>query len=406
MTYDVDEIRTRFPALARTEGGRTVAYLDGPAGTQVPRAVIEAMAGHLRTGTSNHGGAFAASREVDALEASARAAAADLLGASDDEVVFGPNMTTLTFAVSRALGAGWGPGDEVVVTRLDHDANVTPWVLAARDAGASVRVADFDVEDGRLDVDHLVSLLGPRTRLVAVTHASNALGTIPPVQEIVDLAHSFGALTYVDAVHYAPHGSIDVAALDTDFLACSPYKFYGPHSGVLYGKAEHLETVTPYKVVPAPDTGPGRWETGTASFEALAGIEAAVDHLASLGEGDDRRAALVDAYRAIGRHERSLAVRFLAGVAELPHVRVHGITDAPEERTPTFGVEVEGLAARRVAESLAERAIYVWDGHYYAVGVMDHLGVSDGGGLTRIGFVHYSTPDEVDRVLQALADLR
>jgi cysteine desulfurase family protein (TIGR01976 family) len=406
MTYDVEALRRHFPALARSEDGRPVAYLDGPAGTQVPESVIEAMAGHLRHGTSNHGGAFGASREVDDLEEAARAAASDLLGGDSDEVVFGPNMTTLTFAMSRSLAREWGPGDEVIVTRLDHDANVTPWRMAAEDAGATVRVTDFDPTDGRLDVDHLVSLLGPQTRLVAFTHASNALGTIPPVQEIVDLAHSFGALTYVDAVHFAPHGSIDVRKLDTDFLVCSPYKFYGPHAGVLYGKREHLGRLTPYKVVPAPDVGPGRWETGTASFETLAGVVAAIDHLAALGEGEDRRSRLVEAYRRIGGHERSLAERFLAGTSALDHVRVYGITDpaALGERAPTFAVGVAGLSSHEVATRLGDQGIYVWDGNYYAVGVMEHLGLAEEG-LTRIGFVQYSTEAEVDRVLDALASL-
>ena len=407
MPYDIDTIRARFPALARIERGEPVAYLDGPAGTQVPDSVIAAMAGHFERGTSNHGGAFGASRDVDALEGRARAAMADFLGASPDEVIFGPNMTTLTFGISRALAHTWDSGDEVIVTKLDHDANVTPWVLAARDAGVTVRHVDFDPTDGRLDVDHLVAQLGPRTRLVALTHASNALGTIPSVQEIVDLAHSFGALTYVDAVHYAPHGTIDVASLDTDFLACSPYKFYGPHAGVLFAKSVHLESLTPYKVVPAPQTGPGRWETGTASFEAMAGVEAAVDYIASLGEGADRRSKIVDAHRVIGAHEARLAARFLNGVAELEHVTVYGITDAASlgERAPTFSVGVAGVPPNEVARRLGDRGIYVWDGDYYAVGVMEHLGVAADGGLTRIGFVHYSTTEEVDRVLSALDEL-
>ena len=251
-----------------------------------------------------------------------------------------------------------------------------------------------------------MSLLGPQTRLVAFTHASNALGTIPPVQEIVDLAHSFGALTYVDAVHFAPHGSIDVRRIDTDFLVCSPYKFYGPHAGILYGRREHLERLTPYKVVPAPDTGPGRWETGTAAFETLAGVAAAIDHLASLGEGPDRRARLADAYRLVSAHERGLAERFLGGLSGMGHVRVHGITDpaALDERAPTFAIEVRGLASREVAARLGGQGIYVWDGDYYAVGVMARLGLAEEG-LTRIGFVQYSTEGEVDRVLDALAGL-
>ncbi|MCU0281887.1 MAG: cysteine desulfurase-like protein, partial [Acidimicrobiia bacterium] len=278
---DVSAVRSRFPALSRTEEGRPVAYLDGPGGTQVPAGVIEAMAGRLRVGTSNIGGAFGASLEADAVVEAAREATADLLGGRPEEVAFGQNMTSLTFAVSRALARSWGPGDEVVVTRLDHDANVTPWRLAAADRGAAVRLVDFDPADGTLDLAHLERVLGSRTRLLAVTAASNALGTVPPVRRAADLAHAAGALVYIDAVHYTPHRLVDVAALGADFLACSAYKFFGPHTGVLWGREALLEALEAYKVVPAPDSGPGKWETGTQSFESLAGVAAAVDYLAS-----------------------------------------------------------------------------------------------------------------------------
>jgi len=384
-----------------------VAYLDGPGGTQVPAEVIEAMSHRLRVGTGNLGGAFGASREADAVVASAREAAADLLGGRPEEIVFGQNMTSLTFALSRALARSWGAGDEVVVTRLDHDANVAPWRLAAADRGAAVRVVGFDPEDGTLDLAALEQALGERTRLVAVTAASNALGTVPPVRRVADLAHAAGALVYVDAVHYTPHRRVDVADLGADFLACSAYKFFGPHSGVLWGRAELLESLPAYKVAPAPSSGPGKWETGTQSFESLAGVAAAVDYLASLGSGDSRGERLTSALAVIRAHEEGLATRFLAGLAARPHLRLYGPADPTRlaARTPTFSLEVAGMPPDHAAALLAEQGIHTWSGDYYAVGVMEHLGVATRGGLLRIGFVHYNTAAEVDRVLEALAGL-
>jgi cysteine desulfurase family protein (TIGR01976 family) len=369
--------------------------------------VIEAMSHRLRVGTSNIGGSFGASREADAVVAAAREAAADLVGGRAEEVAFGQNMTSLTFAVSRALARTWAPGDEVVVTRLDHDGNVTPWRLAAADRGAVVRVVDFDPADGTLDLAHLEEMLGERTRLLAVTAASNALGTTPPVRRAADLAHAAGALVYVDAVHYAPHRLVDVTALGADFLACSAYKFFGPHTGVLWGKAGLLETLGAYKVVPAPDSGPGKWETGTQSFESLAGVAAAVDYLASLGAGGARRDRLASAWQAIREYEGALAARFLAGVAALPHLRLFGLADPSRlgDRTPTFALEVAAMPPDEASRRLGEQGIHTWSGDYYAVGVMEHLGVAPRGGLLRIGFVHYNTAEEVDRVLAALAGL-
>ncbi len=405
--FDVAAARSRFPALSRTEQGRPVAYLDGPGGTQVPAEVIEAMGHRLRVGTSNIGGAFRASREADAVVAAAREAVADLVGGRAEEVAFGQNMTSLTFAVSRALARTWAPGDEVVVTRLDHDANVTPWRLAAADRGAVVRVVGFDPADGTLDLGHLEALLGDRTRLLAVTAASNALGTTPPVRRAADLAHAAGALVYVDAVHYAPHRLVDVGALGADFLACSAYKFFGPHTGVLWGRADLLESLEAYKVVPAPGTGPGKWETGTQSFESLAGVGAAVDYLASLGDGGTRRGRLAAALAAIGEHEAALTARFLAGVAAMPHLRLYGLAapSRPAERTPTFALEIAGTPPDEASRRLGEQGIHTWSGDYYAVGVMEHLGVAERGGLLRVGFVHYNTAEEVDRVLAALEGL-
>ena len=384
-----------------------MAHLDGPAGTQVPQTVIDAIGGALATGTSNLGGAFAPSLEAVGIVGAARTAVSDLLGGDPGEIVFGQNMTSLTFSMSRALAAGWGEGDEVVVTTLDHDANVTPWRLAARDSGAQVRFADLDPTDGTLDMASLEEAIGDRTRLVAVTAASNALGTVTPLPEIVDLARRHGALVFVDAVHYSAHRLSDVSSLGADFLVASAYKFCGPHTGILWGRAEHLEGTPAYKVAPAPSTGPGKWETGTQSFEALAGVSAAVDYLASLGEGATRRERLESAFAAIRLHEDALAERFLTGIAEMPNVTVYGVSDPKRlgDRVPTFAVDVAGVPPRRVAEDLGRQGIFVWDGNYYAVEVMERLGLADRGGLVRIGFVHYNTVDDVDRVLGALDGL-
>jgi len=403
MAFNVARVREQFPALQRTVGGRPAAYLDGPGGTQVPESVIRAMAGYLRAGGSNNGGPFATSRETDAVTESARAAIADLFGATSGEIAFGQNMTSLTLSVSRALGATWNDGDNVVLSRLDHDADVWPWVMAARDAGAEVRWIDFDPEDGcRLRTDTIADLVDDRTRLVAVTHASNAVGTIPDVRTVIDAAHAVGALTYVDAVHYSPHGLVDVVDLDTDFLVASAYKFFGPHTGCFYGKRHVLETVDAYKIRPAPDNPPGKWETGTQSFESLAGVTAAVDYIASLGSGETRRDRIRSAFAAIEEHGRTLSLLFLDGIAALPHVTLYG-RNVPDGRTPTFAVSVDGMHPDTVAEVLGDQGIFVWSGDYYAVEVMQRLGFADTGGLVRIGFAHYNTEDEVDRVLEALA---
>jgi cysteine desulfurase family protein (TIGR01976 family) len=404
---DVDAIRARFPALSREENGHRLAFLDGPGGTQVPESVIEAMRGYLARGNSNLGGAFGPSREAEQVEADARGAVADLLGAAPTEVVFGQNMTSLTFSMSRALAREWRSGDSVVVTRLDHDANVSPWRLAAADRGAAVIVADLDPADVTLDLSSLDRALATRPRLVAVTAASNAVGSVTPVAEIVARAHAAGALVYVDAVHHSAHRVGDLHGWDADFIAASAYKFFGPHTGVLVAKAEHLERLDPYKVTPAPDRGPAKWETGTQSFESLAGVTAAIDHLASLGEGDTRRARLTSAFARIRGHEESLTARFLAGVADIRGIRIHGITDPDRlgDRVSTFALDVDGVQPREVARRLGERGLLVWDGHYYAIAVMERLGLLESGGLTRIGFVHYTAPDEVDRTLDALADV-
>ena len=368
--------------------------------------MIEAVARVLEEGVSNLGGGFAPSTAADTITAEARVAMADLLGCGPREVIFGQNMTSLTFAMSRALAETWGPGDAIVLTSLDHDANYTPWVRAAADRGVEVRVAEFDTETGLVDPNSVTTLIDERVRLVAACLSSNALGTVVDLDPIVRTAKDTGALTYIDAVHAAPHHLIDVGRLGCDFLAVSVYKFFGPHTGVLYGRRELLEQVDAYKVRPAPSEPPGKFETGTQSFESLAGVTAAVDHIASLGsDGATRRGSIEMAFQAIELHESSLAGRFLDGLRALPRARLYGVPEVSEKRGPTFAVAVEGRHPSEVAKHLASRGIYVWAGHYYAVNVMDRLGVLDDGGLVRIGFCHYNTAEEVDRALEVLSEL-
>jgi cysteine desulfurase family protein (TIGR01976 family) len=399
---ELDGVRERFPALRREVDGRIVAYLDGPGGTQVPRSVIDAMSDFLGAGASNLHGDFAASRASDTATAGARSAIADLFNASNpSEIAFGQNMTSITLAVSRAIGATLRPGDNVVVTRLDHDANVWPWVLAARDAGCEVRRVEFDPDAGcALDLDSMAAAVDDRTRVVAVTHASNAVGSIVDVAEVTRIAHRVGALVYVDAVAYTPHGSLDVQEIGCDFLVASAYKFFGPHTGCLYGRSDVLETLPVYKVRPAPDEAPDRWETGTQSFESLAGVTAAVDYLASLGTGEGRRARLTDAMARIGEYEAMLAQCFLDGIAEMPGIRLFGTNDV-KRRAPIFAIEIDGRTPDEVAAKLGAEGVFVWSGDYYAVEVMERLGRAETG-LIRVGFVHYNKGDEVDRVLGAL----
>lgn len=408
--FDVDAIRRRFPALSREIDGRPVVHFDGPAGSQVPEEVAEAVRRSLLHENANTHGCFTTSLEVDARLAEAHQAAADLLGSDEpDLVVFGPNMTTLTFALSRSLARTLEPGDEILVTDLDHDANVTPWVTAARDAGATVKHVAVRTEDCTLDLDDLAAKLTARTKLVAAGAASNAVGTMNPVRRIADLAHDAGALLFVDAVHYAPHLSMDVKAWDADFVACSAYKFFGPHVGFLWGRREHLERLPAYRVRPAGDELPGRWMTGTQSHEGIAGARAAIDYLAGLGRAEEegRRQALVAAYDAIAVHERALARRFLEGVSALPDVRVYGITDTGrlDERVPTFGITHRRLRPADVARRLAAAGIFVWDGNFYALPLTTRLGLEPEG-MVRIGLLHYSTAQEVDRLLEQLEEIR
>jgi cysteine desulfurase family protein (TIGR01976 family) len=405
--FDVQACRAQFPGLAREVNGRPAVFLDGPAGSQVPRRVADAVSHYLLHTNANTGGPFLTSRETDELLAAAHKAAAALFGATDPaEVAFGQNMTSLTFALSRALAAGWGPGDEVVVTRLDHDANVTPWVRAARDAGAAVRFVPIRPEDCTLRLDELEAALSPRTRLVAVGAASNAVGTVNPVKRITERAHAAGAKVFVDAVHYAPHLPMDVADWGCDFAACSAYKFFGPHVGLLWGKRHLLEELPAYAVRPAAGAVPGRWMTGTQSHEGIAGVLAALDYLADLGGGGDRRAALRTAYAAIAAYERDLGARLLRGLRNVRGVRVWGITDPARlaERVPTVAVTLDRLPAPAVAEELGRRGIFVWAGHFYAVEVVEALGLAPAG-VVRLGLLHYNTAAEVDRLLGELATL-
>jgi cysteine desulfurase family protein (TIGR01976 family) len=403
-------VRAQFPSLQLQVNGHPAAFLDGPAGTQVPKQVMDAIQNYLMNSNANTCGAFETSRRNDATIASARAAMADFFHCEKDEIVFGQNMTTITFALARAIGHELKPGDEIVVTSLDHDANVAPW-RALEEKGAVLRQADIREADCTLDLDDLKRKITAKTKLVAVGYASNAVGTINPVAEITKLAHDSGALMFIDAVHYAPHGPIDVRALDCDFLACSPYKFFGPHMGTLYGKREHLLRFKPYKVRPASDLLPDRWETGTQVQELIAGIAAAVDYLAELGRrcdpsAKDRRNALLAAYRATMQHERALVTKLIEGLLAIPRLKFFGITDPKRftERCSTVSIRIGDHNPTEIAKFLGDRGIFTWDGNYYALNLTERLGVEQTGGLLRIGLVHYNTAEEVDRLLAALRE--
>lgn len=408
-------VRAEFPALSRRHDGHAYSYLDGPGGTQVPRRTIDAMTRYLERSNANHEGAFPTSEESDAILAAAHAAAADFLGAAGPgEVAFGQNMTTLTFAVSRAIGRTLRPGDEIVVTRLDHDANVAPWLALEEERGAVGRWVDIRPEDCTLDLDGLERALGPRTRLVAVGLASNAVGTVNPVRRIVEMAHAAGAWTYVDAVHAAPHLPIDVAALDTDFLVCSPYKFFGPHLGLLFGKAERLDELASYKVRPAPGEPPGKWETGTLPGESIAGLLGTFEYLAWLGRTfggatatAPLREALAAAMLTVRATERELALRALAALGGLPGLKLRGIADPArvDERVPTFAFTLDGRTPREVASELGARGIAVWDGDYYAYELIRALDLAESGGMVRVGLAHYNEPAEIDRLAEALREI-
>ena len=408
---DVSRVRAQFPSLSQTVAGQPAVFFDGPGGTQVPQRVIDAISDYLAHSNANTCGAYATSQRTNTVLAEARSAMADFFGSDPDEVVFGPNMTTLTFAISRSIGRELGPGDEILLTHLDHDANVSPWrVLEER--CVSIRFVDINEDDCTLNLADLEQKISTRTRVVAVGYASNAVGTINDVKEIVRLAHKKGALAYIDAVHYAPHGPIDVRALDCDFLVCSSYKFFGPHMGILYGKREHLQRLQPYKVRANTNVVPNRWEWGTLNHECIAGITACVDYLADLGQQVDpslsgRRAALLAGYSAIQQYERGLAETLIAGLLTIPGLNFYGIRDLAkiDQRCPTVAVRVAGQTPLQLATKLGERGFFTWDGNYYALNLTERLDVEKDGGFLRIGLAHYNTGDEVQRFLTALREI-
>lgn len=417
MTLEIRTIRDKFPAL----NDRTI-YFDNPAGTQVAQNTVDRMTAYLIETNANHAGVFASSRASDAAVEDARLAMAEFLNASSpNEIVFGPNMTSLTFHISRSLARLFSPGDTIVVTRLDHDANITPWTMIAEDGGLNIEWVDFNVEDGRLDMASLSAALDKKPKLVAVGYASNALGTINPVKEIIQQAQAVGALTYIDAVQYAPHGPIDVQDLDCDFLVCSAYKFYGPHLGILYGKYELLEMLRAYKVRPSSNSSPEKWQTGTANFEGICGAHGALDHIAWVGEtfGHDYKDRYSEKFSGRGltykqgmasirAYEYELSRAMLDTLKGVSGIRIYGLDDVRhiEERVPTFSINLEGMHPRKLAEELDKRNIYVWNGNYYALAVTEWLGVEESGGMVRIGPAHYNTIEEIARFGQALEEIR
>ena len=413
MSLDLHTIRQQFPSL-----DRPAVFLDNPGGTQIAKPSLDRINRYLIESNANHEGAFATSIASDAVLEEAHRAMADFYNAASlEEIVFGNNMTTLTLHISRSISREWKEGDEIVVTRLDHDANVTPWVLAAQDRGAKVAWVDFDVEEGTLNLEDLQKILERKPKFLAVGYASNSLGTINPVGKIIDMAHDAGALVYVDAVQYAPHGTIDVQKLDCDFLVSSAYKFFGTHSGILYGKRDLLERLFAYKVRPATNKLPGRFETGTQNHEGIAGVLGAVDYFEWIGrefggefagrlaeEYQGRRLELKKAMTAIHAYEHELSRALLFTLESIPGLRLYGLTDANrlDERVTTFSFRLKDMPPRVVAEKLAREGIYVWDGNYYAINVSERLGVEDSGGMVRVGAVHYNTLEEVARLGNAL----
>jgi cysteine desulfurase family protein (TIGR01976 family) len=406
MQIQPERVRKQFPAL-----DRDVIFFDNPGGTQVPNQVIDRMVTYLRETNANHGGAFETSQQSDQLIHDARQAVADFLNAAGpEEVVFGPNMTSLTFNLSRSLAHEIQAGDEIIVTRLDHDANISPWLRIADERGAVVRWLDFDVEDCTLRLDQFDQLLSDRTHLVAVGYASNAVGTINPVQEIIRRSHEKGALTYIDAVQYAPHGPIDVQELDCDFLVASAYKFFGPHVGALYGKHSLLESLDAYRVRPAPSEPPGKFETGTQNHEGIAGTLGAIEYLAKLGKSldpdsaPDQRANLKRAMLAIQAYELNLSEKLLQTLREVPGLRIWGLQDQTTltQRVPTVSFTMQDHNPRAIATFLGEQNIYTWDGNYYALAVTERLGLEAQGGMLRVGLAHYNTEAEIERLGVAL----
>lgn len=405
---DTASVRRQFPGLARTQGEDTYAFFDGPGGSQVPQSVADAAAHYLLHTNANSGGSFASGVESDAIVEQARVAAADMIGGTPDEIAFGPNMTTLNFLLAHAVARTLEPGDEIVTTELDHDANVSPWLRVAEDHGLIVQQARLHRPDGTLDFHHLESLLSPKTRVVAFTLASNCLGTVPPAKRIVQAAHTVGALAWADSVHYAPHRRVDRVAIGADVLLSSPYKWFGPHLGIASIRHDLAASWPADRVRPADEEPAGhRFETGTQSHEGQAAMVAAIDYLASLGTGTTRQERLDSAFAGIRTHEDALALRFFDGVAGMEHIHLYGITDRArfDERVATFSFTVAGLHPDDVAKRLAAKALAVWSGNFYALSATRALGIEDSGGAVRVGFLHYTTADEVDRLVAALGDL-
>jgi cysteine desulfurase family protein (TIGR01976 family) len=408
-------VRRQFPSLALRVAEQSVAYFDNPAGTQVPERVIERMRDYFLQANANSHGEFLTSRRTDDMIVRGRELAAAFLGArSATEIAFGPNMTSLTFALSRARGRRWGAGDEVIVSDLDHDANIGPWLELA-ERGVVVRRIPLQPDTAQLDLDAYERLLSRKTRLVAVGVASNALGTINDVPRIARLARAAGARVWVDAVHYAPHGPIDVQALGADFLVCSAYKFFGPHLGILWGKGELLDDLRAYQIRPAPRTSPEKLETGTKNHEGIAGLVGTFEYLAQLGGASDpgalsaaeARPVLLRSLQAIRGYELELAAQLLAGLLAIPGLRLYGLSRSEQlpQRVPTFGFTVAGKEGSELARRLAALGIFAWSGHHYALTLMERLGLAERGGLVRVGAVHYNTPAEVDRLLGALREI-
>lgn len=411
---NIETIRTHFPALS---SGAT--FFDNPGGTQVAREVIERMQNYYLHMNANEGGAFYTSQQTDAIVFETRRAIADFLHATrPEEIIFGQNMTSLTFHISRSIARLLEPGDELVVTRLDHDANISPWLWIAEDRGCQVRWVDFRPEDGTLDMQTLEQAVTSRTKLVAIGYASNALGTINDVKRAVQLAHSVGALCFIDAVQYAPHRSIDVQELDCDFLACSAYKFFGPHTGILYGKHALLEDLTAYKLRPAGKHAPHKFETGTQSFESIAGILGTLDYLAWVGTTfgapipvdteQHRFLALRAGMSVLGEYEEQLSLALLEGLKSVPGLHIWGITDPQRiaSRVPTYSFSLQNWSPADVAAKLAQNDIYVWDGNFYALSAIERLGLGEKGGVVRVGLAHYNTLQEIERLIALLKDMQ
>ncbi|WP_274878060.1 cysteine desulfurase-like protein [Vibrio harveyi] len=408
MNFNLNQIREQFPALAQYHNDRPVTFFDGPGGSQVPLSVLDSMVSYLGHFNSNLGGHYFSSQATVDVMQSARESAQALLNApSSGNIVFGANMTSLTFQLSRAISRDWKEGDEIIVSALDHYSNVSSWQQAAEDKGVIVHQVRINEHDCTLDLEHLQSLLSEKTRLVAVTYASNTTGSIVDIHQVVELAHRIGAQVYVDAVHYAPHHLVDVQAIGCDFLACSAYKFFGPHVGIAYIADQWLHSIKPYKVEPATNIGPGRFETGTQSFEGLAGVTAAIEYLAQFGdEGASLRQRLEQSYALYNQHEQQLSAHFLQRLSALDGVNLFGINDESSQlRTPTFALTFDKYAPEFIAKTLGEHNICVWNGHFYALGLVRQLGLEESGGVVRIGCMHYNTTAEIDMLFDVLESI-